>query len=81
MAAQNGQPKQGWPQTTITFVGDEELECWLNEFSERRFGANGRSKLIRHILGKYRAMLARKRPKLAKSSLQKQAILSREGES
>jgi len=80
MAAQNGQSQREWPRKTITFTSDEEMECWLNEFSEWRYGPNGRSKLLRHIVGKYRQMVERKKPRLAKSSLQKQAILRQEGE-
>jgi len=77
MAVQNG---QNWPSKTITFTGDEELECWLTEYSESLYGPKGRSQLIRRILGKYRRLVAKKKPELAKSSMQKQAIVGQEEE-
>lgn len=67
MAQQKG---ESWAPRTISFVGDEEMECWLDEFSERIYGPRGRSELMRRIVSKYREMVKRKRPSLANSSLQ-----------
>jgi len=79
-AQQNGQtPKVEWPSTTISFVGDEEMACWLDELSEKLYGPKGRSQLMRRIVKRYRRMVLRNKPELAKSSLQKQAIVEQEG--
>lgn len=82
MTAQKGhQPEQVWPSKTISFVGDIEMECWLDELAERLYGPRGRSELMRRIINKYRAAVERKRPGLATSSIKKQAILDEKGAS
>lgn len=81
MAEQNGQTvKKEWPSTTISFIGDEEMACWLDELSERLYGPNGRSQLIRRIIKRYRRMVKRNKPDLAESSMKKQGIVDQEGE-
>lgn len=77
MAAQNGQTD--WPSKTISFVGDEEMECWLDELAEKLYGPRGRSLLMRRIIKRYRRMVKRSRPELAVSSMGK-AIVGPEGD-
>lgn len=81
MAEQNGQTvKNEWPNTTISFVGDEEMACWLDELSEKLYGPKGRSQLMRRIVKRYRRLVKRNKPGWAVSSMQKQAIVDQEGE-